>query len=173
MASRKLMPILTVITNLILTTTTRTLTTIMACGIRIMVLIKNKLEAVRKDYYSKDQDHITPNEIRKLKLKTDSVLPVHERADIADFIYSMRDCISTHDNHSVHCKTIVSLNSVNLKPFYIRPYLTHEKEIKFAEAEMEKLMKMGILRRGLRVSANKSSTRWQSGMILLEDEPNR
>ncbi len=50
----------------------------------------------------------------------------------------MTECLSTHDNPSVDCKTTISLNPVNLKPFYIRPYLTHEKEIKFAEAEMEK-----------------------------------
>ncbi len=31
---------------------------------------KNKLEVIMKDYYSKDQDHVRPNEIRKLKLKT-------------------------------------------------------------------------------------------------------
>ncbi len=140
-----------------------------------MVEIKKKLEAIMKHYYSKDQDHMNANEIRKLKLKifpyldkndvsldmsdrsivqreldltTDSVLSENERADIADFFYSMRDCLSTHDNPSVDCKTTVSLNPVNLKPFYIRPYLTHGKEIKFAEAEMENLMKMGIVHRG-------------------------
>ncbi len=42
----------------------------------------------------------------------------------------------------------MSLKPVNLKPFYIKPYLTHESEIKFAEDEMEKLRQMGILRRG-------------------------
>ncbi len=42
----------------------------------------------------------------------------------------------------------MSLKPVNLKPFYIKPYLTHESEIKIAESEMEKLRKMGILRRG-------------------------
>ncbi len=36
----------------------------------------------------------------------------------------------------------VSLKPVNLKPFYIKPYLTHKSEIRFAEAEM------GILCRG-------------------------
>ncbi len=39
----------------------------------------------------------------------------------------------------------MSLKPVNLKPFYMKPYLTHESEIKFAEAEMEKLRQMGIL----------------------------
>ncbi len=42
----------------------------------------------------------------------------------------------------------MSLKPVNLKPFYIKPYLTHETEIKFAQAEMEKLRQMGILRIG-------------------------
>ncbi len=32
--------------------------------------------------------------------------------------------------------------------FYFKPYLTHESEIRFAEAEMEKLCQMGILRSG-------------------------
>ncbi len=42
----------------------------------------------------------------------------------------------------------MSLKLVNLKPFYIKPYLTHESEIKFAEAAMENLRQMGILGRG-------------------------
>ncbi len=109
-----------------------------------------------KNYYFKDQDHMNTSEIRKLKLKTfpyldkndvrldmssrsmvqreldfttNCVLPEHEKADIVDFFYSIRDCLSTHDYPSVNCKTTVSLNPVNLKPFYIIPYLTHEKEI--------------------------------------------
>ncbi len=85
---------------------------------------------------------------KELDLTTDSVLPEIERADIVDFLYSMRGCLSTHDNPSVHCKAAVSLKPVNLKPFDIRPYLTHEKDIKFAEAEMEKLVKMRILHKG-------------------------
>ncbi len=60
----------------------------------------------------------------------------------------MRECLSTYDNPSVQNKSYVSLKPVNLKPFYIKPYLTHELEIMFAEAEMEKLRQMGILRRG-------------------------
>ncbi len=60
----------------------------------------------------------------------------------------MRECISTHDNPSVQNKYYVSLKPVNLKPFYIKPYLTHESEIRFAEAQMEKLHQMGVLRRG-------------------------
>ncbi len=60
----------------------------------------------------------------------------------------MRECLLTHDNRSVQNKSYLSLKLVNLKPFYIKPYLTHELEIKFAEAEMEKLRQMGILRRG-------------------------
>ncbi len=42
----------------------------------------------------------------------------------------------------------MSLTPVNLKLFYIKAYLTHESEIKFIEAEMEKLCQMGILCRG-------------------------
>ncbi len=60
----------------------------------------------------------------------------------------MRKCLSTHNNLSVHNKSYVSLKPVNLKHFYIKPYLAHESEIMFAEAEMEKLRQMGILRRG-------------------------
>ncbi len=86
--------------------------------------------------------------IRELDLKTDSVLPEDEKADIYDLFYKMRDCLSTHDNPSVHCKATVSLNPVNLKPFYIKPYLTHEKEIKFGESELKNIMTMGILCRG-------------------------
>ncbi len=46
--------------------------------------------------------------------------------------------MSTHDNPRVQKKTFFSLKPVNLKTFYVGPYLTHEREIKFAEKEMEK-----------------------------------
>ncbi len=98
---------------------------------------------------------------RELDLITDSVLPELERADIIDFFYTMRDCLSTHDNPSVHCKAVVSLNPVNLKPFYKQLYLTHQKEIKFAEAEMETLMKIGILCRG--------SSKFLSPIMLIKN----
>ncbi len=48
---------------------------------------------------------------------------------------------------SVQNMSYASLKPVNLKPFYIKPYLTQESEIRIAEAEMEKLCQMGILRR--------------------------
>ncbi len=60
----------------------------------------------------------------------------------------MKECLPTHDNPNVQNKSYVSLKTVNLKPFYIKPYLTHELEIKFTEAEMKKLRQIGILRRG-------------------------
>ncbi len=60
----------------------------------------------------------------------------------------MSESLSTHDNPSVQNKSYVSLKQVNLKPIYIKAYLTHESETRFAEAEMEKLRQMGILRRG-------------------------
>ncbi len=72
----------------------------------------------------------------------------------------MSECLSTHDNPSVQNMFYVSLKPVNLKPFYIKPYLTHETEIKFAEAEMEKLLQMGILRRG--------SSEFLSPIILIK-----
>ncbi len=89
------------------------------------------------------------NIVRKeLDLNTDTVLSDNDKHSIRDFYYSMRECLSTHDKPSVQNKSYVSIKPVNLKPFYIKPYLTHESEIKFAEAEMEKLRQMGILRRG-------------------------
>ncbi len=89
------------------------------------------------------------NIIRKeLDLNTDSVLSDTDKHSIRDFCYSMLECISTHDNPSVQNKSYVSLKPVNLKLFYIIPYLTHESEIRFAEAEMENLRQMGILHRG-------------------------
>ncbi len=89
------------------------------------------------------------NIVRKeLDLNTDSVLSDSDKQSISDFYYSMRECLSTHDNPSVQNKSYVFLKPVNLKPFYIKPYLTHESKIKIAEAEMEKLRLMGILRTG-------------------------
>ncbi len=69
----------------------------------------------------------------------------NDKQSIKDFYYSKRECLSTHNNPSVQNKSYVSLKPVNLKPFYIKSYLTHESKIKFAEAEMEKLRQMGIL----------------------------
>ncbi len=85
------------------------------------------------------------NIIRKeLDLETDSVLSVADKHSIHNFVYSMCECLSTHDNPSVQNKSYVSLKPINLKLFYIKPYLTHESEIRFAEAEMEKLRQMGV-----------------------------
>ncbi len=62
---------------------------------------------------------------------------------------SMSPCPINHplglDPDIVQNKSYVSLKAVNLKPFYIKPYLTHETEIKFAEEEMEKLSKMTVV----------------------------
>ncbi len=70
---------------------------------------------------------------------TGSVLTDNDKKSISDFYYSMREGLLTHDNPSVQNKSYVSLKPVKLKPFYNKPYLTHELEIKFDEAEMEKV----------------------------------
>ncbi len=59
----------------------------------------------------------------ELDLTTDNVLPEHDKANMVDFVYSLRECLSTHDNPSVESKTSISLKPVNLKPFYINLYL--------------------------------------------------
>ncbi len=117
-------------------------------------------DMVMSDYYSHDQDKMTTDQIYALKCKTfpylestdvrlkmsdrviiekeldlvtDSVLSETDKIKVRDFYYSCRECLSTHDNPSVQNKTYVSLKPINLKPFYIRPYLTHEKEVIFAQ----------------------------------------
>ncbi len=134
--------------------------------------IDNQHELMMKDYYSHNQDKMSPAQIRELKVKTfpylsdddvrlsmsdrniirkeldldtDCVLSGTDKHSIRD---SMHECLSTHDNSNLQNKSYVSLKPVNLKPFYIKPYLTHESEIRFAEAEMEKLLQIGILCRG-------------------------
>jgi hypothetical protein len=133
------------------------------------------LQSILEHYYKCDQDNMTTSQIYDLKRKTfpylpsddlrlklsdkviiekdldlhtDTVLTATDRETVKDLFYSLRECLSTHDNPSIQNKAFVSLKPVNLKPFYIRPYLTHDKEIKFAEKEMEKLRLMGILQRG-------------------------
>ncbi len=132
-------------------------------------------DLVISDYYSHDQDKMTTAQIYALKCKTfpylgksDVRLKMSDRViikrdldlvtglvlsetdgvKVKDFYYSCRECLSTHNNPSVQNKTFVSLRPINLKPFYIRPYLSHEKEIKYAEKEMEKYRLMGILHKG-------------------------
>ncbi len=132
-------------------------------------------EIMMKEYYEHNQDKMTPNQIRELKIKTfpylssddiclsmsdrnivrkeldldtDTVLSDNDKHSILDFFYSMRECLSTHDNSSVQNISYVFLKPVNLKPFYIKKYLTYESELKFAKAEMEKLRLMDILHRG-------------------------
>ncbi len=128
-----------------------------------------------RDYYSPNQDKMSPAQIRELKVKTfpylsdddvrlsmsnrnnvrkkldldtDSVLSHTDKHSIRDCFIPCMNAYQPNDNPNVQNKSYVSLKPVNLKPFYIKPYLTHETEIKFAEAEMEKLHQMGILRRG-------------------------
>ncbi len=139
--------------------------------------IDNQHELMMKDYYSYNQDKMSPAQIRELKVKTfpyltdddvrlsmsdrnfirkeldldtDSVLSSNDKQSIRDFFYSMCECLSTHANPSVQNKSYVSFKPVNLKPFYIKPHLTHESEIRFAETEMEKLCQMGILHKGVK-----------------------
>ncbi len=81
---------------------------------------------------------------RELDLVTDSFLSETDRIKVRDFYCSCRECLLTHDNPCVQNQTYVSLKPINLKPFYIRPYLTHEKEINFAQKELEKYRPMGI-----------------------------
>ncbi len=115
-------------------------------------------EIMMKDFYKHNQDKMTPDQIREFKIKTfpylsnddlrlnmsnmnilrkdldldtDTVLSENDRYSIRDVYYSMRECLSTHDNSSVHNKSYVFVKLVNLKPFYIKPYLTHKSEIKF------------------------------------------
>ncbi len=80
-----------------------------------------------KHYFTIDQDHMKSSDIRKLKmhtlpyldknyvrldmsdrsivqreldLTTDSVLPDKNKSVVVDLFYSMRECLSTHDNLS-------------------------------------------------------------------------
>ncbi len=134
--------------------------------------IDNQHELMMKDYYSHNQDKMSLAQIRELKVKTfpylsdddvrlsmserniirkeldldtDSILSGTDKHSIHDFFYSIRECLSTHDNPSVQNKSYVSLKPVNLKPFYIKPYLNYKSEIRFAEVEMEKTMSDGYL----------------------------
>ncbi len=77
-----------------------------------------------------------------------------------DIIILVRECLSTHINPSVQNRTYVSLNPINIKPFYIQPHMTHEKEINFAQKELEKYRLMGILRKG--------SSEFLSPVMLIE-----
>ncbi len=85
-------------------------------------------ENMMKDYYKHNQDKMTPDEIRELKLKsfpylsndsvclnmsdrniirkeldlnTDSVLSDNDKQSMRDIDYSTRECLSTHDNPSI------------------------------------------------------------------------
>ncbi len=120
--------------------------------------IDNQHEIMMQDYYSHNQDKMSPAQIRELKVKTfpylvddDVRLSISDRniirkkldlntdsffllltSTLLEIFYSMHECISTHDNLIAQNKSYVSLKPVNLKPFYIKQYLTHESEIKFA-----------------------------------------
>ncbi len=93
-------------------------------------------ELMMKDYYSYNQDKMSPAQIRKLKVKTfsylsdddvrlsmsvrniirkeldldtDFVLSGNDKQSICDFFYFMCECLSTHDNPSVQNKSYMSL----------------------------------------------------------------
>ncbi len=92
-----------------------------------------------KDYYSYNQDKMSPAQIRELKVKTfhylsdddvrlsmsdrniirkeldldtDSVLSVNDKHSSHDFFHSMSECLSTHDNPSVQNKSYMSLKPI-------------------------------------------------------------
>ena len=111
-------------------------------------------EKLMHKYYEHDQDKMTSQEIYALKcvtfpyldkddirlrlsdrsiinkeldLNTASILNETEKPQIRELLYSLRSCISSHDNSSANSKNYVSLKPVALKPFYNMPYLTHER----------------------------------------------
>lgn len=131
-----------------------------------------ELENTMRMYYEHDQDKMTPSDIKQLKLKTfpflskndirltmtdrmiiereldlstDSVLTDADRSSVRQFFYEHRQCLSTHGQPGISNKKCVTLKPVNLKPFYIRPYLTNQREVEFADRELTKLEKMGIV----------------------------
>ncbi len=133
-------------------------------------------EIMMRGYYSHDQDKMNASQIYALKRKTfsyldktdvrlkmpdriiiekerdldtNSVLSETDKGIVREFYYSCTESLSTHDNPSVQNRTFVSLKPVNLKPFYIKPYLTHEREIKFAEKEVEKIQTYGNFIKGV------------------------
>ncbi len=90
-----------------------------------------KLNEMMKEYYKHNQDSITRDQIRELKIKTfpylsnddvclsmsdrnivrkelgrntDTVLSDIDKHSIRDFYYSMRECLSKHDNPSIQNK---------------------------------------------------------------------
>ncbi len=96
---------------------------------------ENQHEIMMKDYYNHNQDKMTPDEIRELKVKmfpylssddirlsmsdrnivrkeldlnTDTVLSDNDKHSIRDSFYFMRECLLTHDNPSVQNKSCVS-----------------------------------------------------------------
>ncbi len=92
-----------------------------------------------QDYYSHNQDKMSLAQIRELKVKTfpylsdddvrlsmfdrniirkeldlntDSILCDTDKHSIRDYVYSMRECISTYYNPSVQNKSYLSLKPV-------------------------------------------------------------
>ncbi len=85
---------------------------------------------------------------RELDLKTDSVLSPDERSKVFDMFYKNRACLSTHGQVGTNTNLSIKLLPQNLSPFSIKPYLKHERDILFAEAELKKFEQLGILQKG-------------------------
>lgn len=81
------------------------------------------------------------------------ILNKPERERFQKLLYSCSDVFSLHGEVG-SCDYEVTLNLTDDTPFYIRPYSVSEKEKKIIDFELDKLVKMNVLRQGVTSSSS-------------------
>ena len=108
----------------------------------------------------------TDEEILREQVNLDSsecILDNREKDQLRQILLNNKSVFSLHGEIG-NCPYEVDFRLTNYESFYIRPYSTSEQDKVFIDKELDKLVKMGVLRQGL---ANNSSP------LMLIDKPNQ
>lgn len=118
-------------------------------ALQMTEIMRRNLEQYPHMDYTDPLASMTESEvIRKMVKLDDSILTADEKEDIYKLIERYRDAFSLYGELSSCPNFAVDIKLTNDEPFYIRPYFATESDKKVIEAELDKLVKLGILQVG-------------------------
>ena len=93
---------------------------------------------------------MTDIEILKLKVNlNNSILNIQQKEDFYNIIHQNRDIFSMQDEIGTCPQIQVHLKLCDETPFFIRPYPIREEQKSIVKREMDHLVNLGIIKKGL------------------------
>ena len=90
---------------------------------------------------------------REVDLRSDSILDQHGRSILRDILYRHKSVFSLR-GETGNCDYEVKLDLINEEHFNIRPYTVSEEEKRLIDRELNRLVKMGVLKQGIASSCS-------------------